>query len=130
MILIIGGAYHNKLAYALKTYNLLETDMQDGSICSLDDVFSKKGIYNLHLLIRRYMENGILNTENSNEILEKILSSNMEIIICDEIGSGVIPLDRFEREYRDIVGSIVSAISQKAGKVIRIYYGIPTTLKG
>lgn len=130
MILIIGGAYHNKLAYALKTYNLSQDDMQDGAGCPLDNVFSKKGIYNLHLLIRRYMENNLLNTENSNELIEKIVSSNMEIIICDEIGSGIIPLDSFERKYRDMVGSIVSAISEKACKVIRIYYGIPSILKG
>ena len=112
MILIIGGAYHNKLAYALKTYNIVKEDMQNGSDCPVNEAFSKKGIYNLHLLIKRYME------------------SNIEIIICNEIGSGIIPLDKFEREYRDMVGRIVSEISAISHKVERIYYGIPTILKG
>lgn len=130
MILIIGGAYHNKLAYALKTYNILKEDMQNGRQCPVNEAFSKKGIYNLHLLIKRYMEQGLLNSENYFQIIEQINNSNIEIIICNEIGSGIIPLDKFEREYRDMVGRIVSELSAISHKVERIYYGIPTILRG
>lgn len=130
MILIIGGAYHNKLTYALKTYNISAEEMQNGADCNIDEAFSKKGIYNLHLLIKRYVEQGLLTGDNYNYIIEKITSSNIEIIICDETGSGIIPLDRSEREYRDTVGKIVSIIGEKACKVVRIYYGIPSILKG
>ncbi len=127
MILIIGGAYHNKLSYALKTYNILKEDMQDGKTCPLDEAFSKKGIYNLHLYIKRSLEQGFINKENALSLVDNI--GNKEIIICDEIGSGIIPLDKFERSYRDITGQIVSYISEKADQVIRIYYGIPSVLK-
>ena len=130
MILIIGGAYHNKLAYALKTYNISVEDMQNGADCNIDEACSKKGIYNLHLLIKRYIKQGLLTGDNYNYITEKITSSNIEIIICNEVGNGVVPLDEIDSQMREYVGRILCLLSEKSTRVIRIYYGIPSVIKG
>ena len=116
MELIIGGAYNSKLNFVLKYYNLKQKDFQNGAECSLDEAFDKKGIYNLHLLIKRFILSGI---DDYNNIIEKILSSNIEIIICSEVGNGVVPVDK-----------ILSILSEKSVRVIRIYYGIPSVIKG
>lgn len=127
MELIIGGAYNSKLNFALKYYNLKQEDFQNGAECSLSEAFNKKGIYNLHLLIRRFIISGI---NDYNKIIEKIHSSNIEIIICTEVGNGVVPLDKIDNKMREYVGRILSVISEKSTRVIRIYYGIPSVIKG
>lgn len=127
MELIIGGAYNSKLNFALKYYNLKQDDFQNGAECSLDDAFNKKGIYNLHLLIRRFIISGI---DDYNKIAEKILSSNIEIIICTEVGNGVVPVDKIDNQMREYVGRILCLLSDKSARVIRIYYGIPSVIKG
>lgn len=127
MELIIGGAYNLKLAFALKYYHLNPDDFQNGDDCVIDEAFNKKGIYNLHLFIRRMIELGI---DDYNKIVNNILSSNVEIIICNEVGSGVVPLDNTDNKMREYTGKILSAISSHCKRVIRIYYGIPTVIKG
>lgn len=125
--LIIGGAYNSKLNFALKYYNLKQEDFQNGAECDLNTAFSKKGIYNLHLLIKRFITSGI---DDYNKIIEKILSSNIEIIICNEVGNGVVPLDKIDNQMREYVGRILCLLSEKSTRVIRIYYGIPSVIKG
>lgn len=127
MELIIGGAYNSKLNFALKYYNLMQEDFQNGAECDLNTAFSKKGIYNLHLLIKRFITSGV---DDYNKIIEKILSSNIEIIICNEVGNGVVPLDKIDSQMREYVGRILCLLSEKSTRVIRIYYGIPSVIKG
>ena len=127
MELIIGGAYNSKLNFVLKYYNLKQKDFQNGAECSLDEAFDKKGIYNLHLLIKRFILSGI---DDYNNIIEKILSSNIEIIICSVVGNGVVPVDKIDNKMREYVGRILSILSEKSVRVIRIYYGIPSVIKG
>ncbi len=127
MELIIGGAYNSKLNFVLKYYNLKQKDFQNGAECSLEEAFDKKGIYNLHLLIKRFILSGI---DDYNNIIEKILSSNIEIIICSEVGNGVVPVDNIDNKMREYVGRILSILSEKSVRVIRIYYGIPSVIKG
>ena len=127
MELIIGGAYNSKLNFALNYYNLKQEDFQNGAECNINDAFHKKGIYKLHFLLRRFIISGI---NDYNKIIEKILLSNIEIIICTEVGNGVVPLDRIDNQMRESVCRILSIISEKSTRVIRIYYGIPSVIKG
>ena len=127
MELIIGGAYNSKLDFALNHYNLNKSDFQNGAECSFDNAFSKKGIYNLHLLIRRMIKSGV---DDYNKIIENIISSNMEVVICSEVGSGVVPLNEIDMKMREYTGRILSSISAHCTEVIRVYYGIPSIIKG
>lgn len=127
MELIIGGAYNSKLAFALGYYHLKRDDFQNGADCVIDEAFNKKGIYNLHLLIRRMIISGI---DDYCQIIDKIVSSNTEVVICNEVGSGVVPCDETENKMREWTGKILSSLSRKSVRVIRVYYGIPTVIKG
>ena len=51
------------------------------------------------------------------------------ILICDEIGNGIVPIDRFEREYREQVGRILIEVAKRADRVERITCGIGQRIK-
>ena len=52
------------------------------------------------------------------------------IIISDEIGNGIVPIDPLERDYRERVGSILLQLAQKAEEVWRVMCGIGQKIKG
>ena len=52
-----------------------------------------------------------------------------EIVVCQEVGSGVIPLAKEDRIYRDAVGRLCVRLAQRATSVIRVVAGIPVRLK-
>lgn len=51
------------------------------------------------------------------------------IIICDEVGNGIVPASPAEREYRERVGRILITLAQKAEEVERVICGIGQKLK-
>lgn len=52
------------------------------------------------------------------------------VIICNEVGSGVIPVERWERLAREETGRMCTALAKEADTVVRMVCGIPTVLKG
>jgi len=52
-----------------------------------------------------------------------------EVITCDEVGSGVIPATREERDAREATGRLACRLAAKAERVVRIIAGIPVVLK-
>lgn len=61
---------------------------------------------------------------------EKILSDNPDIvIITDEIGSGIVPLDVKEREWREVHGRICCQLAGRADAVFRVIAGIGQKIK-
>ncbi len=51
------------------------------------------------------------------------------VIICDEIGNGIVPGDRFEREYRERTGRILIELAARAERVERVICGIGQRIK-
>ncbi len=41
-----------------------------------------------------------------------------------------MPLDNIDNKMREYVGRILSILSEKSIRVIRVYYGIPSVIKG
>ena len=52
-----------------------------------------------------------------------------EVVVCREVGCGVIPLDREDRDRREAVGRLCCALAEHAEAVYRINCGIPMRLK-
>ena len=52
-----------------------------------------------------------------------------EVIICCEVGLGVVPLDREERTWRELVGKTCIRLAAEAEQVVRMTCGIPRILK-
>lgn len=53
-----------------------------------------------------------------------------KVIICDEVGYGIVPMEKTERIYREQVGRVMCALTAQAGQVTRIVAGLPVILKG
>ena len=124
MKLITGGAYQGKLEYAKKIYPGAE--WTDGAECPLQAVTECWAMYNFQTFVRRWLKAGMTKEGLIREILEK----NMQmIIVCDEIGCGLVPVDAFEREYREAVGRICSVLAGEAERVDRVVCGIGTRIK-
>ncbi len=56
-------------------------------------------------------------------------SSGQFVIIMNEVGSGVVPMDKGEREWREAVGRVSCLFAKKADRVYRLIAGIPQKLK-
>lgn len=61
--------------------------------------------------------------------IEQFSQSNTVICICDDITRGVVPLDKVERQTRDILGRLYQQLFQQADSVTQIWYGLAKPLK-
>ena len=124
MELIIGGRAQGKLEFALAADERLPGDIAYCATEDYDLIFGKSVVYALHELVKRLLADGISPEEY---ILPQLKDSH--IIICDEVGSGIVPEERGERTYRDAVGEICCAVAARADKVTRVICGIPVRIK-
>ncbi|MBN1039509.1 MULTISPECIES: bifunctional adenosylcobinamide kinase/adenosylcobinamide-phosphate guanylyltransferase [unclassified Clostridium] len=124
MILIYGGAYNGKNEFVKKKYNLEDKELFYCNDSNLD--FSYKGIIGLHIFIKGC----ILSNMDALEIIKQNLDNLQDnIIVCDEIGSGIVPLDRKDRLWREECGRVLQFLSQNSNKVCRIFFGLEEVLK-
>lgn len=125
MKLVIGGYAQGKLEYVLQKYKLEKNQVWIGE---LPRHKMKKIIViaQFHLWIRTKMEK----KEEIEEELLRFLEENPDtVIICDEVGNGIVPVDSFEREYRERVGRILTGLAGRAESVERVICGIGQKIK-
>ena len=61
---------------------------------------------------------------------EELLRVNPDIVlISNELGYGVVPVDAFDRKYREAVGRICTRMAAAAKCVVRVTCGIGTVIK-
>lgn len=58
------------------------------------------------------------------------LASRYEVVIATEVGGGVVPIDAAERAGREAAGRLACLLGARAGRVVRVFCGIPLTIKG
>ena len=122
--IIIGGAFQGKTQYATKTYPGLE--LTDGFNCPLDEIGNCVAVNKFHSFTRRWLLEG-----RTKEALLTMLENNrnLQLLISDEIGYGLVPIDDFEREYREFHGRVITELAEKANCVERVVCGIPQRIK-
>lgn len=125
MIMIIGGAYQGKYSYA-KQWVEEENRWIDGETCEYDDIFKCGGINHFHLFVKRFM-----GSEAFTKLVQKLQEKNPEIVIVtDELGLGVVPVDASDRAWREKTGRIGTALAADAAEVHRVVCGIGMVIKG
>lgn len=126
MTLIVGGAYQGKTEFSVKQFGFAESEISDGSD-KIKTLLSAKCIRNFENFIFEITENG----EDPIEKTAAILSQNPEVvIIMNEVGGGIIPIEKIERKKREAAGRTGCMLAEKAETVVRLVCGIPTVLKG
>jgi len=112
MILILGGAASGKHTY-VQSLGYADSDIADA------ELDSRPVLMNLQTLVAH-------DPANAEALLPLLL--NKDVISCDEIGCGVIPIDAEARALRESVGKLCILLAQHAEKVIRMVCGIPMLL--
>jgi adenosyl cobinamide kinase/adenosyl cobinamide phosphate guanylyltransferase len=123
MRLIVGAARSGKYAYLL-SLGFAPADIADGGADGLETLFARPVVYRLHALVRRLMEAG---EEPSDYILPRLRQD--AVVVCDEVGCGVVPTDPFARAWRDEVGRLCQALAARSDTVERLCCGIAQRLK-
>lgn len=135
MHLIVGGAWQGKKEYARRKYHIEESDIWSGGYPVPDGEW--KCINGLHNIIREMMQQPHAIGEKGETIeksilqhIRNIIDSNPDIIlICDEVGSGIVPVDKAERDYRECVGRVLCELAGEADSVERVHCGIGQVIK-
>lgn len=106
--------------------NIQRLDTAEINIIKSDTTNTIIIINHLHTFIKTSMQRG----ENPKEsILDFVTKYPDCILISDEIGNGIVPMDAFEREYREQTGRILIELAKEAEEVIRVICGIGQKIK-
>lgn len=125
MIMVTGGAAQGKLKFV--TENFRPKEIINGADCVLSVPKKAECVINYHELIKRLM----LENADTAAFTKKFCAENQNaVIIMNEVGSGIIPMEKSERQWRENVGKCGCIIAERADTVIRITCGIPTVIKG
>nr|WP_205606416.1 bifunctional adenosylcobinamide kinase/adenosylcobinamide-phosphate guanylyltransferase [Clostridium butyricum] len=91
---------------------------------------NKPVIYNFNNLIKELLV-VYDDEEKVKENIKKMIKENRKaVIISNEIGYGIVPIDKFERRYRELTGRICCEIAKESKEVHRVICGIGTIIKG
>lgn len=127
MKLVIGGYAQGKLNYVLQKYGVETSRILDGEIPK--NIEEQRGIIvvnHLHHWIKsRIVQNGC----PEEEIFDFVENYPDCVLISDEVGNGIVPIEVFEREYRERTGRILVELAKKAEEVERVICGIGQRIK-
>ncbi|MBS4907737.1 MAG: bifunctional adenosylcobinamide kinase/adenosylcobinamide-phosphate guanylyltransferase [Ruminococcus sp.] len=124
MEMIIGGAYQGKENYARRSFP--DITWKKGSELTDEELYQADGVLGFHEYIRKSLKEG----RDLTDLARKLLEKNPDVILVgEEVGYGIVPADAFERQYREAVGRICTALAEGSSKVTRVVCGIGTVLK-
>ena len=123
MIMITGGAFQGKREFAIHRFGISGSDIADGAETEPEKLCGSRCICHYEQTVKRLL------SENKDP-LEFTGTLDCEIVIINEIGSGIIPLEKSEREWREAVGRAGCILAAKSDTVYRVCCGIPTVIKG
>ncbi len=114
MVLIVGGAHQGKLDFARQRLGV--SSWSEGML-GVEDC-----VYGLQRVIREM--------QKSAEAVAVWCAAHPDgVVICDEVGCGVTPLDRTDRDWREMVGRICCALAVDAEAVYRVHCGLGVRIK-
>ncbi len=122
MELIIGGQYQGKTDWAKAEFSL-----SDGAFAVCEGVCLPQGsraVCHLERYTRACAEAGLDPCE-----VTDFAALEGKILLCDEISSGLVPMDPIDRKWRDLTGHFLARLAKQADHVTRIFCGLPLTLK-
>lgn len=127
MKLVIGGYAQGKLNYVLGKYDVEASKIFDGEIP--ENIEEEQGTVVINYFHNWVRKNIAYDGCPEKEIFEFVEKYPNCVIISDEIGNGIVPVEAFEREYRERTGRILVHLAKKAEEVERVICGIGQKIK-
>lgn len=132
MKLVIGGYSQGKLNYIVQNSDADNYVIFDG-VLPEENILQEMNLQEKTIIINHFhnwIRNCMIQQENpEKEILIFISKYPDSIIISDETGNGIVPVDAFEREYREGLGRILIKLASRADEVVRVICGIGQKIK-
>ena len=113
---VVGGKAQGKRHYVMEKYGFLKEEICDGAVCTPEEVESAAAVDRYQEFIRRFPES------------RPVFRSDA-VVICDEVGGGIVPADPEERKWREAAGRAGCRAAAEADSVVRVVCGIPVRLK-
>ena len=108
MKLYIGGAYQGQYELAL------------------DENKGAEIINDFHELVREALDRG----EDPRAFAEQICVQKPDaVVVANEVGSGIVPIDAGERAFREAAGRALCVIARNSETVTRVVCGIGVRIK-
>lgn len=128
--LVIGGFAQGKLQYVQKQYENQEYEVFDGELPKVQPG-SVQIVNHVHDWIKAQLQNGKAPEEELEAWLTSVrLCEGLDcVLISDEIGNGIVPMQQKEREYRERTGRILINLAKEADEVVRVVCGIGQRIK-
>jgi len=122
MHLILGGAYQGKTEYAITAHGLSPADV---FVCEGTEIpASVRAVCHLERFVLACAERG----RDAVGVWEA-LGLTPEVVICDDIFCGVVPMDPMQRRWREETGKLLQLLAGRAEQVTRVFCGLPLELK-
>ena len=148
MILIVGGSHQGKSRAALRHFNRVNgmesSSVLDGRTAEerasggMEELYEALLSADVILHLEKLFEYFMRKTENPEDFCSAFLSQMEErekaegrerVLTADEIGCGIVPLDPFDRDYRERAGRFCQRAAAQAREVYRILCGLEMRLK-
>ena len=124
MILIFGGACQGKTAFAREAFGLSEEEMACCTPLGEPD-WSRTAICGLEQYLLGCLQRG---EDPAATPLETPLVEG-KILLCQEIGSDIVPVDPLMRRWREETGRALQRLARRSDQVWRVFCGIPQRIK-
>lgn len=132
MKLVIGGRAQGKLNYVLQHMTDENYQIYDGVFPDEGELFNltRKNEWLIVNHFHKWVNKELKENRNPEEELEAFLKKGVRfVIISDEIGNGIVPVDAFERDYRERTGRMLITLASQADEVVRVICGIGQKIK-
>ncbi|NCC76043.1 MAG: hypothetical protein EOM08_06365 [Clostridia bacterium] len=126
MVFIIGGAYQGKLDVARERFGGPDTKVWTCDVQNLELDWSCQVIDKIHQLIWARQQAGL---DTLDYLQQHRILLQEKIVICDDLSSGVVPIDRDTRLWRENAGRCSVWLAREAEQVVRVFCGLATDLK-
>ena len=126
MKLIIGGAWQGKLSFALQLSGSEKSAVAEGDKDSFEKAMTSPVIHHL----QEYMKRLLQEEKDPDEFIDKLMEENPDVIvILNELGCGIVPMDPFDRVWREQTGRAGEKLAKNCNEVYRVICGIPSRIK-
>ena len=141
-ILVLGGAFQGKTKWAREYWKIPKKDcfdIREGDFNKeRERLYQAKLVAHIEKMVEWYCQDEVEEkSQTSLQDLEKCWikiekmwkNGNYPVLIVDEMGYGMVPMERTDRRYRELTGRITCKLAEQADEVYRVIAGIPQRLK-